>query len=65
MLLHQTFEISQEQVIEKLFIKLVDKKSAQSTCIKPVDNLQQTCYHQAKPEQAMRTHSDIGLMTAR
>ena len=25
----------------------VDKKSSQSICIKPVDNLQQTCYHQA------------------
>ena len=32
-------------------------------CIKPVDNLQRTCYHQA--EQVMRTHPDIGLMTAR
>ena len=28
-------------------VKLVDKKSWQSNCIKPIDNLQQTCYHQA------------------
>ena len=28
-------------------MKLVDKNSWKSTCIKPVDNLQQTCYHQA------------------
>ena len=33
-------------------IKLVDKKSWQSTCIKPVDNLQQTCYHQAGASDA-------------
>ena len=35
------------QVVETTCIKLVDKKSWQSTCIKPVDNMQQTCYHQA------------------
>ena len=35
------------QVAETTCIKLVDKKSWQSTCIKPVDNLQQTCYDQA------------------
>ena len=32
---------------ETAFIRLVYKKSWQSTYIKPVDNLQQTCYHQA------------------
>ena len=26
--------------------KLVGKKSRESTCIQPVDNLHQTCYHQ-------------------
>ena len=35
------------QLVEITYIKLVNKKSWQSTCIKPVDNLQQTCYHQA------------------
>ena len=34
------------QVVETTCIKLVDKKSWQSTCSKPVDNLQQTCNHQ-------------------
>ena len=33
-------------------IKLVDKKSQLSTCIKPVDNLQQTCKHQAEANDA-------------
>ena len=41
----------------------MNEKSQLSTCIKPVDNLQQTCYHQAG--QAMGTHPDIDLMTAR
>ena len=40
------------QVVETTFVKLVDKKSWQSTCIKPVDNLQQTCYHQAGASDA-------------
>ena len=35
------------RVVETICIKLVDKKSWQSTCIKSVDNLQQTCYHLA------------------
>ena len=40
--------------------QLVDKISWQSTCSNPVDNLQQTCYH-----QAMQTYPNIGLITAR
>ena len=40
------------RVVETTCIKLVDKKSWQSTCIKPVDNLQQTCYHQAGASDA-------------
>ena len=40
------------QVVETTCIKLVDKKSWQSTCSKPVDNLQQTCYHQAGASDA-------------
>ena len=40
------------QVVETTSIKLVDKKSWQSTCIKPVDSLQQTCYHQAGASDA-------------
>ena len=40
------------QVIETTRISLVDKKCWQSTCIKPVDNLQQTCYHQAGASDA-------------
>ena len=36
------------QVAETTDIKLVDKKSQLSTCIEPVDRLQQTCYHQAR-----------------
>ena len=40
------------QVVETTCIKLVDKKSWQSTCIKPVDNLQQACYHQAGASDA-------------
>ena len=46
-------------ILSSTCIKLVDKKTWKSTCSKPVDNLQQTCYH-----QAMQTHPDIGLMTA-
>ena len=34
-------------VVETTCIKLVDKKPRQSTCSKPVDDLRQTCYHQA------------------
>ena len=51
------------QVVETTCIKLVDKKSWQSTCSKPVT----TCSRLViiKTEQAMQTHSDIGLMTAR
>ena len=33
-------------------IKLVCKKSWQSTCIKPIDNLQQTCCHQVGASDA-------------
>ena len=40
------------QVVESTCIKLVDKKSRQSTYIKPFDNLQQTCYHQAGASDA-------------
>ena len=40
------------QVVETTCITLVDKKSWQSTCINPVDNLQQTCYHQAGASDA-------------
>ena len=37
------------QVVETTSIKLVDKKSWQSTCcIKPVDNLSLTCHRQAR-----------------
>ena len=43
------------QVVETTCIKLVDKKSWQSTCIKPLDNLQQSV-------QVIRTHPDIGLI---
>ena len=39
-------------VVETTCIKLVDKKSWQSTCIKPVENLQQTCYLQARASNA-------------
>ena len=39
-------------------IKIVDKKSRQSTCIKPVDNLQQTCYHQAGANAPWYTFDD-------
>ena len=35
------------QIVETVCIKLVGKKSWQSTCSKTVDNMQQTCYHQA------------------
>ena len=35
------------QVVETTCIKLASEKSQLSTCIKPVDSLQQTCYHQA------------------
>ena len=38
----------QLDVVEATCIKLVGGlKFWKSTCIKPVDNLQQTCYHQA------------------
>ena len=40
------------QIVETTCMKLVDKKSWQSTCIKPVDNLQQTCYHLAGASNA-------------
>ena len=40
------------EVVETTCIELVDKKSSRSTCIKPVDNLQQTCYHQAGASDA-------------
>ena len=40
------------QVVETTCIKLVDKKSWQSTCIKPVDSLQKTCYHQTGASDA-------------
>ena len=42
------------QVAETTCIKLVDRKSQLSTCIKPrlVDNLQQTCYHQTGASDA-------------
>ena len=36
-------------------------RSQLSICSKPVDNLLETCY--IEPEQVMRTHPDIGLMT--
>ena len=35
------------QVVETTCIKLANIKSQLSNCIKPVDNLQQTCYRQA------------------
>ena len=44
------------QLVETTCIKLVDEMSWQSTCIKPVDNLQQTCYHQAG---ASDTNSEV------
>ena len=47
----------------QVVVKLVHKTSAQSTCIKPVDNLQQTCYHQAGASD--ETHPNNGLVTAR
>ena len=40
------------QVVKTTCIKFVDKQSWQSTCIKPVDNLQQTCYRQAEASDA-------------
>ena len=40
------------QIAELTCIKLVDKMYRQSTCSKPVDNLQQTCYHQARASDA-------------
>ena len=33
-------------VVKTTCIKLVDRKSWETTCIKPVDNLQRTCYRQ-------------------
>ena len=45
-----------KQLISNLWIKC-----QLSICSKPVDNLQETCCHQAK--QAMQTHPDIGLTT--
>ena len=39
-------------VVETTCIKLVDKKSWQSTCMLPVDNLQQTCYRQVGASDA-------------
>ena len=39
-------------MFETTGIKLVDKQSRQSTCIKPVDNLQWTCYYQARASDA-------------
>ena len=41
------------------FCKVI--RSQLSICSKPVDNLLETCY--IKPEQVMRTHHEIGLMT--
>ena len=40
------------QIAELTCIKLVYKKYRQSTYSKPVDNLQQTCYHQAGASDA-------------
>ena len=40
------------QVAETNCIKLGDKMSRQSTCIKPVDNLQQTCNRQGRASDA-------------
>ena len=40
------------QVVKTFCVKLVDKKSWKSTCNKPVDNLQKTCYHQAGANDA-------------
>ena len=40
------------QVVGTTYIKLVNKRSQLSTCIKPVDNLQQACYHQAGASDA-------------
>ena len=57
MLLHQPFEISLDvpssnKLTKHFASKFVDKKSRQSTFIKPVDNLQQTCYRQAGASDA-------------
>ena len=51
------------EVVETTCIKLVDKKSRQSTCSKLVDNLQQTCYREAGASECIL--ADMGLMTAR
>ena len=40
------------QVVETTCIKLANIKSQLSNCSKPVDNLQQTCYHQAGASNA-------------
>ena len=40
------------RLVETTRIELGGKKSWQLTCIKPVDNLQQTCYHQAEASHA-------------
>ena len=39
-------------LIETTWVKIVDKKSWQSTFIKTVDNLHHTCYHQAGASDA-------------
>ena len=46
-----------KQFASSLWINSLEK----STCIKPVQNLQQSCYHQARDYN----HPDIGLLTAR
>ena len=43
-----------------MHIKAMNDLMQLDICIKSINNLQQT-----EPEQAMQTHPDIGLMTAR
>ena len=42
-----------ESLVQTTCIKLVNKKSWESTSIEPVDNLQQTCYHQVRASHAI------------
>ena len=48
------------RLAETTYIKLVDKTSWQSACIKPVVNLKQTCYHQARARDANASRYQLG-----
>ena len=39
-------------LMHRFMVRFITKKSCQSTCSKPVDNMQQACYHQAGASDA-------------